>query len=99
MTGIIDGKGLGLRPAMSPRIVNQSGSVVYGRGSTAGTMPPAMVCGRICKISRAGQGRSEGAGKPPGDQGLFSVRIICSDLVVSNIDAGKIARADGSAGL
>ena len=44
VTGIIiDGKGLGLRPAMSPRIVNQSGSVVYGPGSTAGTTPPAMV--------------------------------------------------------
>ena len=33
VTGIIiDGKGLGLRPAMSPRIMNQSGSVVYGPG-------------------------------------------------------------------
>ena len=45
VTGIIiDGKGLGLRPAMSPRIMNQSGSVVYGPGrSTAGTTQPAMV--------------------------------------------------------
>ena len=33
VTGIIiDGKGLGLRPAMSPRVMNQSGSVVYGPG-------------------------------------------------------------------
>jgi hypothetical protein len=31
VTGIIiDGTGLGLRPAMSPRILNQDGSVVYG---------------------------------------------------------------------
>ena len=31
VTGIIiDGKGLGLRPAMSPRILNQDGSIVYG---------------------------------------------------------------------
>ena len=33
VTGIIiDGTGLGLRPAMSPRIMDQSGSVVYGPG-------------------------------------------------------------------
>ena len=33
VTGIIiDGTGLGLRPAMSPRILNQGGSVVYGPG-------------------------------------------------------------------
>ena len=100
VTGIIiDGSGLGLRPAMAPRILNQTGSLVYGPGQYS----------RDYAASNGVVGYSktlEQAKKDPRVQGNPMVIRASSvsgassaDVIISNADAGKIARLDGSAGL
>ena len=100
VTGIIiDGTGLGLRPAMAPRILNQSGSVVYGPGQYS----------RDYAASNGVVGYSKSLDKAKEDPRVQGNPIVirasstsgasAADMVVSNADAGKIARADGTAGL
>ena len=100
VTGIIiDGTGLGLRPAMAPRILNQSGSVVYGPGQYS----------RDYAVSNGVVGYSKSLEKAKEDPRVQGNPLVirasstsgasAADMIVSNADAGKIARADGTAGL
>ena len=100
VTGIIiDGKGLGLRPAMSPRIVNQSGSVVYGPGQYSRDYAASNGVVGYAKSLEQAKGDPRVQGNPLVIRGSSVSGSSAADLVVSNVDAGKIARADGSAGL
>ena len=100
VTGIIiDGTGLGLRPAMSPRIMNQSGSVVYGPGQYSRDY--AAVNGVVGYAKSLGQAKNDSRvqGNPLVIRGTSASGSSATDIVISNADAGKVARADGSAGL
>ena len=100
VTGIIiDGKGLGLRPAMSPRIVNQSGSVVYGPGHYSRDYAASNGVVGYAKSLEQAKADPRVQGNPLVIRGSSVSGSSAADLVVSNVDAGKIARADGSAGL
>ena len=100
VTGIIiDGKGLGLRPAMSPRIVNQSGSVVYGPGQYSRDYAASNGVVGYAKSLEQAKADPRVQGNPLVIRGSSVSGSSAADLVVSNVDAGKIARADGSAGL
>ena len=100
VTGIIiDGKGLGLRPAMSPRIVNQSGSVVYGPGQYSRDYAASNGVVGYAKSIEQAKADPRVQGNPLVIRGSSVSGSSAADLVVSNVDAGKIARADGSAGL
>ena len=100
VTGIIiDGKGLGLRPAMSPRIINQSGSVVYGPGQYSRDYAASNGVVGYAKSLEQAKADPRVQGNPLVIRGSSVSGSSAADLVVSNVDAGKIARADGSAGL
>ena len=100
VTGIIiDGKGLGLRPAMSPRIVNQSGSLVYGPGQYSRDYAASNGVVGYAKSLEQAKADPRVQGNPLVIRGSSVSGSSAADLVVSNVDAGKIARADGSAGL
>ena len=100
VTGIIiDGKGLGLRPAMSPRIMNQSGSVVYGPGHYSRDYAASNGVVGYAKSLEQAKADPRVQGNPLVIRGSSVSGSSAADLVVSNVDAGKIARADGSAGL
>ena len=100
VTGIIiDGKGLGLRPAMSPRIMNQSGSVVYGPGQYSRDYAASNGVVGYAKSLEQAKADPRVQGNPLVIRGSSVSGSSAADLVVSNVDAGKIARADGSAGL
>ena len=100
VTGIIiDGKGLGLRPAMSPRIMNQSGSVVYGPGQYSRDYAASNGVVGYAKSLEQAKADPRVQGNPLVIRGSSVSGASAADLVVSNVDAGKIARADGSAGL
>ena len=100
VTGIIiDGKGLGLRPAMSPRIVNQSGSVVYGPGQYSRDYAASNGVVGYAKSLEQAKADPRVQGNPLVIRGSSVSGSSAADMVVSNVDAGKIARADGSAGL
>ena len=100
VTGIIiDGKGLGLRPAMSPRIMNQSGSVVYGPGQYSRDYAASNGVVGYAKSLEQAKADPRVQGNPLVIRGSSVSGSSAADLVVSNVDAGKIVRADGSAGL
>ena len=100
ITGIIiDGKGLGLRPAMSPRIVTQSGSVVYGPGHYSRDYAASNgVVGYAKTIDKA-KSDPRVQGNPLVIRGSSVSGSSAADMVISNVDAGKIIRADGNTGL
>ena len=100
VTGIIiDGKGLGLRPAMSPRIVNQSGSVVYGPGQYSRDYAASNGVVGYAKSLEQAKADPRVQGNPLVLRGSSVSGSSAADLVVSNVDASKIARADGSTGI
>jgi len=100
VTGIIiDGKGLGLRPAMSPRVMNQSGSVVYGPGQYSRDYAASNGVVGYAKSLEQAKADPRVQGNPLVIRGSSVSGASAADLVISNVDAGKIARADGSAGL
>ena len=100
VTGIIiDGKSLGLRPAMSPRIMNQSGSVVYGPGQYSRDYAATNGVVGYAKSMEQAKADPRVQGNPLVIRGSSVSGASAADLVISNVDAGKIARADGSAGL
>ena len=100
VTGIIiDGKGLGLRPAMSPRIVNQSGSVIYGPGQYGRDYAASNGVVGYAKSLEQAKADPRVQGNPLVIRGSSVSGSSGADLVISNVDAGKVARADGSAGL
>jgi hypothetical protein len=100
VTGIIiDGKGLGLRPAMSPRIMNQSGSLVYGPGQYSRDYAARNGVVGYAKSLEQAKADPRVQGNPLLIRGTSISGSSGVDLVISNVDAGRVARADGSAGL
>ena len=100
VTGIIiDGTGLGLRPAMSPRILNQGGSVVYGPGQYSRDY--AATNGVVGYAKSLDQAKSDTRvqGNPLIIRGASTSGSSSADVIISNTDAGKLAVADGAAGL
>jgi len=100
VTGIIiDGTGLGLRPAMSPRIMDQSGSVIYGPGQYSRDYAAANGVVGYAKSLDQAKSDPRVQGNPLVIRGTSTSGSSAADMVISNADAGKVARADGSAGL
>ena len=100
VTGIIiDGTGLGLRPAMAPRILNQSGSVVYGPGQYSRDYAASTGVVGYSKSLEKAKEDPRVQGNPLVIRASSTSGASAADMIVSNADAGKIARADGTAGL
>jgi len=100
VTGIIiDGSGLGLRPAMSPRILNQSGTVLYGPGQY--DRDYAAANGVVGYAKTLGQAKADTRvqGNPMVLRGASASGTAKTDVIISNADAGKLVSAGRSAGL
>ena len=96
---IIDATGLGLRPAMSPRILNQGGSVLYGPGHYSRDY--AATNGVVGYAKSLSQAKSDPRvqGNPLVLRAASSSGSASADVIISNADAGRLMVADGSAGL
>ena len=100
VTGIIiDGTGLGLRPAMSPRILNQGGSVVYGPGQYSRDYAAANGVVGYAKSLDQAKSDTRVQGNPLIIRGASTSGSTSADVIISNADAGKLAVADRAAGL
>ena len=100
VTGIIiDGTGLGLRPAMSPKILNQGGSVVYGPSQYSRDYAAANGVVGYAKSLDQAKGDTRVQGNPLVIRCASTSGSTSADVIISNEDAGKLAAADGAAGL
>ena len=100
VTGIIiDGTGLGLRPAMSPRILNQGGSVVYGPSQYSRDYAAANGVVGYAKSLDQAKSDTRVQGNPLIIRGASTSGSTSADVIISNADAGRLAIADGAAGL
>ncbi len=100
VTGIIiDGTGLGLRPAMSPRILNQGGSVVYGPGQYSRDYAAANGVVGYAKSLDQAKSDTRVQGNPLIIRAASTSGSSSADVIISNADAGRLAVADGAAGL
>ena len=100
VTGIIiDGTGLGLRPAMSPRILNQGGSVVYGPGQYSREYAAANGVAGYAKSLDQAKSDTRVQGNPLIIRGASTSGSTSADVIISNADAGRLAVADGAGGL
>jgi len=100
VTGIIiDGTGLGLRPAMSPRILNQGGSVVYGPGQYSRDYAAANGVAGYAKSLDQAKSDTRVQGNPLIIRAASTSGSTSADVIISNADSGKLAIADGAAGL
>ena len=96
---IIDGTGLGLRPAMSPRILNQGGSVVYGPGQYSRDYAAANGVAGYAKSLDQAKSDTRVQGNPLVIRAASASGSSSADVIISNADAGKLVVADGAAGL
>ena len=100
VTGIIiDGTGLGLRPAMSPRILNQDGSVVYGPGQYSRDYAASNGVVGYAKTLDQAKKDPRVQGNPLILRGTSIFGSSAADITISNTDAGKASSADGLASL
>jgi len=100
VTGIIiDGTGLGLRPAMSPRILNQGGSVVYGPSQYSRDYAAANGVAGYAKSLDQAKSDTRVQGNPLVIRAASASGSTSADVIISNEDAGRLAVADGAAGL
>ena len=100
VTGIIiDGTGLGLRPAMSPRILNQGGSVVYGPGQYSRDYAAANGVAGYAKSLDQAKSDTRVQGNPLIIRAASTSGSTSADVIISNADAGRLAVADRTAGL
>ncbi|MBH49435.1 MAG: hypothetical protein CMG69_01615 [Candidatus Marinimicrobia bacterium] len=100
VTGIIiDGSGLGLRPAMSPRILNQSGTILYGPGQYDRDYAAANGVVGYAKTLEQAKVDARVQGNPLVLRGASASGTAKTDVVISNVDAGKLVSASRSAGL
>jgi len=100
VTGIIiDGTGLGLRPAMSPRILNQDGSVVYGPSQYSRDYAASNGVVGYAKTLDQAKNDPRVQGNPLIIRGTSIFGSSAADITISNTDAGKASSADGSASM
>ena len=100
VTGIIiDGSGLGLRPAMSPRILNQSGTILYGPGQYDRDYAAANGVVGYAKTLEQAKTDARVQGNPLVLRGASASGTAKTDVIISNVDAGKLVSASRSAGL
>ena len=96
---IIDVRGLGLRPAMSPRVLDQNGGVVYGPGNYT----------REYAIKNGVVGYAKGLDKASADdrvkgnplviKGVSTSGANKADIVIANADVMKIQSANSAHGV
>lgn len=96
---VIDVRGLGIRPAMSPRILDQNGGVVYGPGNyTREYSIQNGVAGYAKGLDKA-QADVRVKGNPLVIKGMAVSGANKTDVVIANADVMKVKNANSSHGV
>ena len=93
---IIDARGVGARPAMSPKILDQNGGVVYGPSSFTREYAIKYGVAGYSKDIEAAKSDPRVVGNPMVVRGIGVQGMNGTDIVVANVDAAGIRRAETS---
>ncbi|UCH10141.1 MAG: LPP20 family lipoprotein [Fidelibacterota bacterium] len=94
---IVDTRGLGVKPSMSPRILATDGSVLYGPGKYPRDFAVTQGVVGYHKDIEAAKGDSRVAGNPLTIKGTSTSGTVATDVVISIGDAQQAAGFDGFA--
>ncbi|MBW1769637.1 MAG: LPP20 family lipoprotein [Deltaproteobacteria bacterium] len=90
---VVDARGLAARPAMSPKILDESGQEVYGSAYVSREFAVQQGMAGYAKDLTSSQTNPRVTNEPLTVKGLKTEGPGQSDLVISNADAGKIRSA------
>ena len=93
---IVDARGLGLRPAMSPKIVDQNGGVVYGPGNFTREFAVKFGVAGYSKNLEQAQQDPRVVGNPMVVKGVGVQGANKADLVLAAGDVSRVKGADSS---
>ena len=93
---IVDARGLGLRPAMSPKIVDQNGGVVYGPGNFTREFAVKFGVAGYSKDLEQAQQDPRVVGNPLVVTGVGVQGANKADLVIAAGDVSRVRGADNS---
>jgi len=93
---IVDARGLGLRPAMSPKIVDQNGGVVYGPGNFTREFAVKFGVAGYSKNLEQAQQDPRVVGNPLVVTGVGVQGANKADLVLATGDVSRVKGADSS---
>jgi hypothetical protein len=93
---IIDVRGLGLRPAMSPRILDQNGGVVYGPGNYTREYAIQNGVAGYAKGLEKASADDRVKGNPLVIKGVSASGANKADVVIANADVMKIQTANST---
>ena len=93
---IVDARGLGLRPAMSPKIVDQNGGVVYGPGNFTREFAVKFGVAGYSKNLEQAQQDPRVVGNPLVVKGVGVQGANKADLVLAAGDVSRVKGADSS---
>ena len=93
---IVDARGLGLRPAMSPKIVDQNGGVVYGPGNFTREFAVKFGVAGYSKNLEQAQQDPRVVGNPLVVKGVGIQGANKADLVLATGDVSRVKGADSS---
>lgn len=91
---IIDARGLGLRPAMSPKILDQNGSTVYGPGNFTREFAVKFGVAGYSKNLEQAQVDPRVTGNPLVVKGIAIQGQNKTDIVIASNDVNKVKTAD-----
>ena len=93
---IVDARGLGLRPAMSPKIVDQNGGIVYGPGNFTREYAVKFGVAGYSKDLEQAQQNPRVTGNPLVIKGIGIQGANSADLVLAAGDVARVKNADSS---
>ena len=96
---IIDARGLGVRPAMSPRLLDQNGGVVYGPANYTRQYAITNGVAGYSKSLKTAQNDPRVKGNPLIIKGVAANGTNKVDIVVGNADVMKIQSANSAYGI
>lgn len=96
---IVDARGLGIRPAMSPRLLDQNGGVVYGPKNYTREYAVSNGVAGYSKTVESAQQDQRVVGNPLIIKAVAATGNNKTDVVVGNAEVMKIKSADGSYGI
>jgi len=84
---VVDARGLGIKPAMAPKILSEGGQEVYGFSVVAGTLENKQGMAGYAKDLPAAQAHSRVTDKPLTVKAVAAAGTNKTDVVISNTDA------------
>ena len=94
---IIDARGLAIKPSMSPRILSQDGSVLYGPGNYPRDFAVAQGVVGYHKDPEAAKSDARVAGNPVTIRGIGKSGTLGTDVIIASADSQQASRLDGFA--